>query len=360
MGDIVYSTPQVQADYLYCYNGSSFSTQSCAKDSDCTTGAYTTCQKKQSVVFVGANDGMLHAFQTGVISTAGLDSSKHQVAELTGIPTSSMGQELWGFIPTNSLPYLRCLASPSGCHLYYNDLSPYITTMNQQYCSNATSQSCTQNSDCGSGTCTTMARTVLIGGMRLGGAAISTANYCLNSSGQTASPQTCSQNSDCTTTPYNKSCSSPYYYINAPSDTCSSLSSATSFTTPAWLCSNPATCYNPSNCTGLSEYYALDITDAQNPKLLWEFTHPFLGYSYSGPAVIHKWSNPTLVSGDQYYVMFLSGPTNPKDGSSIQDVQAFVLTLNPPTWESAAYITRTSAPPPRTALAGGSSPPAWM
>ena len=222
MGDIVYSTPQVQTDYLYCFNGSSFSTQSCTKDSDCTTGTYTTCQKKQSVVFVGANDGMLHAFETGVISTTGLDSSKHQVAELTGIPTSSMGQELWGFIPTNSLPYLRCLASPSGCHLYYNDLSPYITTMNQQYCSNATSQSCTQDSDCGSGTCTTMARTVLIGGMRLGGAAISTVNYCLNSSGQTASPpQTCSQNSDCTTTPYNKSCSSPYYYINAPSDTCS-------------------------------------------------------------------------------------------------------------------------------------------
>ena len=152
--------------------------------------AYTTCQKKQSVVFVGANDGMLHAFQTGVISTAGLNPSKFQVAELTGIPTSSMGQELWGFIPTNSLPYLRCLASPSGCHLYYNDLSPYITTMNlnQQYCSNAPSQSCTQNSDCGSGSCMTKARTVLIGGMRLGGAAISSANYCLNSSGQAASP----------------------------------------------------------------------------------------------------------------------------------------------------------------------------
>ena len=97
---------------------------------------------------------------------------------------------------------------------------------------------------------------------------------------------------------------------------------------PRSLCSNPTTCYNPSSCTGLSSYYALDITDAENPILLWEFSHPFLGYSYSGPAVIHKWSNPTLLSGDQYYVMFLSGPTSPTDGSSIQDVQAFVLTLN--------------------------------
>ena len=52
------------------------------------------------------------------------------------------------------------------------------------------------------------------------------------------------------TAPYNASCSSPYYYINAPSDTCSSLSSATSFTSAASLCSNPATCYNPRSCTG--------------------------------------------------------------------------------------------------------------
>jgi type IV pilus assembly protein PilY1 len=95
------------------------------------------------------------------------------------------------------------------------------------------------------------------------------------------------------------------------------------------LCANPASCYNPPGCTGLSEYYAIDITDAQNPVLLWEFSHPFLGYSYSGPAVIRKWTNPATLLGDQYYVMFLSGPTNGTDGSSIQDVQAFVLTLNP-------------------------------
>ena len=372
MGDIIYSTPKVQANYSYCYNGSAFNTTPCSLingNNDCSnSGAYNVCQMKQSVVFVGANDGMLHAFQTGVISTTGLNSSNFQVAELTGIPTSSMGQELWGFIPTNSLPYLRCLASQTGCHLYYNDLSPYITTMNmsQQYCSNATSQTCTQDSDCTSpGTCTPSLRTVLIGGMRLGGAAINPtvpATYCFNSSGTTTghtcsggttsgcpsgytsscsgqclnssgvpNGQKCSSVSNCTTAPYNAGCStSSYYYINAPSDTCSNLSSL--YSSQQSLCSDTSnsnsTKYNPSNCTGLSEYYALDITDAQNPKLLWEFTHPFLGYTYSGPAVIHKWSSTTGPSGDQYYVMFLSGPTNPKDGSSIQDVKTFVLTLN--------------------------------
>ena len=310
LGDIVYSTPQVQADYSYCYNGTSYNSQLCSHNSDCTTGAFTACQKKQSVVFVGANDGMLHAFQTGTLTTQGLNSAQTQIEALTGIPTSSMGQELWGFIPQNSLPYLRCLAAPppGGCHLYYNDLTPTITTMNYNG----------------------VAKTILIGGMRLGGASISSVKNCLNSSGQPNSlnPQTCTQNSDCATSPYNKSCSNPYYYINAPSDTCSALSSTTSFTTPAGLCANPATCYNPSNCTGLSSYYALDITDAQNPILLWEFSHPFLGYTYSGPAVIHKWLTPSTLSGDQYYVMLLSGPTSGTDGSSIQDVQVFVLTLN--------------------------------
>jgi type IV pilus assembly protein PilY1 len=296
LGDIVYSTPQVQADYKYCSNGTSYNGVLCSQDSDCTLGAYTSCQKKQSVIFVGANDGMLHAFQTGVLSTAGLNASQSQVVELAGIATSSMGQELWAFIPQNSLPYLRCLAvpPPGSCHLYYNDLSPYITTM----VSNGVS------------------KTVLIGGMRLGGGAVnSTGNYCFNGSG-VSNGQPCTNNANCTTAPYNLSCSSAYV-INAPSDTCTPVT-----------CVNPATCNNPPGCTGLSSYYALDITDAQNPILLWEFSHPFLGYSYSGPAVIHKWSNPANLSGDQYYVMFLSGPTDPVHGNSIQDVQTFVLSLN--------------------------------
>ena len=308
LGDIVYSTPQVQADYSYCYNGTSFNTQRCYQNSDCTSGAYTTCQKEESVVFVGANDGMLHAFQTGTLTNAGLNPSKplFQMEELTGIPTSSMGQELWSFIPQNSLPYLRCLAvpPPGGCHLYYNDLSPTITTMNYNGVS----------------------KTVLIGGMRLGGGSISTAKYCVNGSGAN-NGNTCTKNSDCTATGYT-TCSNPYYYLNAPSDTCSSLSSTTSFTSASALCANPATCYNPSGCTGLSSYYAIDITDVQNPVLLWEFSHPFLGYTYSGPAIIHKWLTPSTLSGDQYYVMFLSGPTSGTDGSSIQDVKVFVLTLN--------------------------------
>ncbi len=299
LGDIVYSTPRVQTDYKYCSNGTSFSSQACSEDSDCTSQTYNTCQKEESIVFVGANDGMLHAFQTGILTTQGMNTAQHQVEALTGIPTSSMGTELWAFIPQNALPYLRCLAvpPPSSCHLYYNDLSPYITTM----VSNGVS------------------KTVLIGGMRLGGGSVqasSPANYCFSNTG-VSNGQTCSSVSNCPAS-YNSSCSSAYP-TNVPADTCSG-----GYVT----CSNPATCYNPSSCIGLSSYYALDITDVHNPILLWEFSHPFLGYTYSGPAVIHKWSNPSTLTGDQYYVTFLSGPTGPSDGSSVQDVKAFVLSLN--------------------------------
>ena len=113
MGDIVYSTPQVQANYSYCYNGTSFNTQSCTQNSDCTTGNYTTCQKKQSVVFVGANDGMLHAFQTGVISTAGLNSSQLPGGRIDGNSDLEHGPGIVGLHSheQSSLPEVSCSSS---------------------------------------------------------------------------------------------------------------------------------------------------------------------------------------------------------------------------------------------------------
>ena len=145
LGDIIYSTPKVQEDYMYCSNGTSFNSQTCSPTASCTDTTFNSCKKKESVIFVGANDGMLHAFKTGILSTNGVDPSLHQVERVVGdtpapdaigIPTQDMGKELWAFIPKNSLPYLRCLATPptggNACHLYYNDLSPYITKMGNE------------------------------------------------------------------------------------------------------------------------------------------------------------------------------------------------------------------------------------
>ncbi len=348
LGDIVYSTPKVVASFSYCSttSGTTFQSpvQACTSDADCTNSNYPLCTQKESVVFVGANDGMLHAFESGVLSTSGLDGATYQVDKLIGIPTSNMGSELWGFVPTNVLPYLRCLAvpPPNSCHLYYNDLSPYITTMYVDYtgqvCANVdpngnvisyTTNPCTTTSSCASGqecesTTLSTPHTVLIGGLRLGGGAVSgsQANYCFNSAG-ISNGVTCNNLQGCQTAPYTASCA-PAYPTNVPTDTCPGGVAATSVSEEG--------SYTPSSCIGLSSYYALDITDVENPKLLWEFSDPQLGYSYSGPAVIHKWtSSTTPLTGDQYDVMFLSGPTDPHDGSSIQNLQAFILKLDPAT-----------------------------
>lgn len=196
------------------------------------------------VVFAGSNDGMLHAFKVGKIRADGL--TQGQVVRICDsnsavCTTAELGKELWAFIPKNALPYLRWLPDPdyAACHNYFIDMPPYIFDLN--------------------------GKTILIGGMRLGGA-------CGNDS-----------NSD---------------IINPPSDTCSDPTSDT--------------------CVGRSSYFALDITDVNNPQFLWEFSHQYLGFTYSGPAHIQYQGN--------HYVMFASGPTDYKGGAN-QDLRLFVLKL---------------------------------
>lgn len=260
LGDIVYSTPQDVIDYKFCYDLSSetFDNETCTQNGDCGKGR--RCRKKESIIFTGANDGMLHAFKTGIINNE-VDAPK--VASLWPSGATDFGEELWGFIPKNALPYLRMLAAPGYCHLSYVDLSPYITNM-------STPQG---------------VRKVLIGGMRFGGAPA----------------------------PGTGSAEPP------PWDTCGSTVTCTDINT----CYNPQPwngVTNPGGCTGLSSYYALDITNPERPQFLWEFTHPNLGYSYSGPAVINR--------NGKYHIMFLSGPTG-LDGGSTQNLYAFILTVNP-------------------------------
>ena len=102
-----------------------------------------------SVMFVGANDGMLHAFRLGYLRKkfdylhpVELDNSSSDTGK------DSLGEELWAFIPKNALPYLRYLADKDYCHIYYVDLTPYVIDVNING----------------------KKRKILIGGMRLGGA----------------------------------------------------------------------------------------------------------------------------------------------------------------------------------------------
>ena len=217
LGDIIYSTPQT----------------------------FTYDDKGYSVTYVAGNDGMLHAFHAGYISNQGL--ATNQAAKIcdskNNCTTAQLGEELWAFIPRNVMPYLRYLADPDYCHIYMNDLQPYIIKTDYDNDGNT--------------------EVVLIGGLRLGGACGCTDSNC----------------------------------INPPSDTCSTS----------------------GDCIGLSSYYALDVTDPENPVFLWEFSHKDLGFTFSGPAYLRY-------KGNQY-VMFLSGPTNYL-GDAAQPLKIFVLKLN--------------------------------
>src|SRR5438128_2605402 len=138
---------------------------------------------RRQVAYMGANDGMLHAFNAGFFKTdespidgtgptvqvrftttpkqlhgstdcAGLpcDAAVTQYAFRTDAPL--LGAELWAFIPQDLLPQLRWLTVPNYDHAYYVDLTPKVTD----------ARIFTADADHPGGW-----GTILIGGFRLGG-----------------------------------------------------------------------------------------------------------------------------------------------------------------------------------------------
>lgn len=135
--------------------------------------AFALAQKtRRAVVYVAANDGMLHAFD----STAG---------------GANAGSELWAYIPPMVMPTLYKLADKnySSKHQYYVDGTPAVGDI----CPNAPSSTCSAS----------QWKTILVGGLNAGG----------------------------------------------------------------------------------KGYYALDITDPDNPKALWNFTEDDMGLSYGNPII---------------------------------------------------------------------------
>lgn len=268
LGDIVHSTPRIQSwvplnNYYNRYSDSSYYkyTKDLKEDGTSkTTKIYTN----RGMVYVGANDGMLHAFYLGKLSLINDVNNKSLKAELLDSSSSyDPGDEVWSFIPKNALPYLKYLMDPDYCHLYYVDASPYIfdASIGTTGCTETKYWNCQKTTDTW--------RTILIGSMNLGGA-------CRNLN------ETCT---DCVKTPVNN--------------------------------------------IGYSSYFALDITDQENPQLLWEFSSPQLGFSTSGPVVFRA---GTSDKNGRWFVMFASGPTGQITnsefrGRSDQNLRLFILDL---------------------------------
>ncbi|KAF0219003.1 MAG: type IV pilus assembly protein [Geobacteraceae bacterium] len=281
LGDIVSSTPRLQSSIkLNDYDSTppkGYSDKS--YDSFIKTDDY----KNRGMVYVGANDGMLHAFKLGTLDVT---ATGDQRAKLTG---DNLGEEEWAYIPRNALPYLKYLADPNYKHLYYVDATSNVVDASIG-CVNSSYWNCAKPDDGSTW------RTILIGGMGLGGAS------------RIATNTTCT---DCVKTP-----------ILDPADNTKGL--------------------------GYSSYFALDVTNqhfnpttgvrAGDPALLWEFSDPALGYATTGPAVVRASSkdasgSPIRTNNGDWFAVFASGPTGPIDGScqflgkSDQNLKLFIVDL---------------------------------
>ncbi len=116
LGDIIYSSPMFvqkpmeRYDLLYL-------------DED-YRNFYEAYHTRRGVVYVGANDGMIHAFNVGRYIQDSETGCEPGHVDPMGIP---IGKEMWAYLPFNLLPHLKWLPDPDYCHVYYVDLKPYPT-----------------------------------------------------------------------------------------------------------------------------------------------------------------------------------------------------------------------------------------
>lgn len=314
LGDIVASTPKIASTIRI--NNYNLDSPTGYGDVSYANFVKSATYQTRGMAFVGANDGMLHAFKLGILKELSGANDKAQLNNADGtIATSAsgLGQEAWAYIPKHTLPYLKYLAEGTYNHLFYVDKSPLILDASigkvTKVCSNNPMHSCTDASaatDCGSvsascvdpagsfASCSTdysqcpkvtdgaSWRTILIGGTGLGGA---------------GRPQTESH----------------------------------------------STVKPPIASAGYSSYFALDVTDPATPKYLWEFfgntgtdasPTPKLGFSTAGAAIVRIATSTDDTKNGKWFALFASGPLGPVDtnthsflGQSDQRLRLFVVDL---------------------------------
>ena len=101
---------------------------------------------RRQMVYVGANDGMLHAFNSGFYVSGQASDGSTTATNPTiykQLPTSlglasgdskvplgnnwALGQEAWAFVPENLLPHLRWMADKNYTHVFYVDGAPVVS-----------------------------------------------------------------------------------------------------------------------------------------------------------------------------------------------------------------------------------------
>jgi len=286
LGDIISSTPRVQSTVRL----NTFNLPSPGGYSDKSYESYINSDdyKSRGMVYVGANDGMLHAFALGTLSVAASGTEKASL----GVPTgTTLGEEKWAFIPKNSFPYLKYFSDKNYSHLYFIDgrtviLDASIGDTNTGSCIKGTYWECDKprngsipmvNAGNDLDPTKNLWRTVVLAGMGLGGAARNSTDACTEGAA-----------GSCVKTPVSG--------------------------------------------LGYSSYFALDVTYPESPKFLWEFSHDQLGFSTSAPAIVRIGGKE---KNGRWFAVFGNGATGPIDSgshqfkaTSNQNLKFFVVDLN--------------------------------
>ncbi|WP_164880903.1 pilus assembly protein [Aestuariirhabdus litorea] len=144
LGDVIHSTPEIVGPPEGNYN--------ITRQDPTFTEYWNTYKDRRQMIYVGANDGMLHAFNGGFwnSNTQGFDKVR------TSETAHELGAEVWGYVPKQVLPHLRWLAERNYPHVYYVDGEPI------SFDANIFTPSTTHPNGWG---------TILVVGMRFGGGA---------------------------------------------------------------------------------------------------------------------------------------------------------------------------------------------
>ena len=156
LGDIIFSSPTVvgkpSENYHLIYQDKSY---------EAFLKKYLN---RRQMVYAGANDGMLHAFNGGFYNS----TQKSFNLTHSGETSFPLGMEAWAYVPYNLLPHLRWLMNSEygeNLHAAYMDLKPRVFDARVFFLSDGVTPMNNSTHPNGWGT-------IMVAGMRLGGAKI--------------------------------------------------------------------------------------------------------------------------------------------------------------------------------------------
>lgn len=176
LGDIIHSTPTLVAQpaegYHTLYRDPSYA------------WFVKKYRYRRQVVYFGANDGMMHATNSGFFheGTTSFCRELNPNYNITDTDTTNdepclldgpeLGDELWAYVPYNLAPHLKCMSDPNYDHKYFVDQKPRVMDVQifaeESVCATSLDDpACIHPQGWG---------TILIGAMRFGGAPVNAAD----------------------------------------------------------------------------------------------------------------------------------------------------------------------------------------